>query len=66
MNSSYVIYWKSKVNGRTGHGTKKLTRHEAEELANELNREYPQIEHEAVKAEAVVMHTAPQELLSAA
>ena len=49
MSSTYVIRWKSKVNGRAGRGTKCFERSEAERLAEELNREYPQIEHEAVK-----------------
>jgi hypothetical protein len=51
MNNTYVIQWKSKVNGRAGKGTKLFRREEAERLAEELNREYPQIEHEAVSAE---------------
>ena len=45
----YVIQWRSKVNGRAGKGTKEFGRAEAEQLAEELNREYPQIHHEAVK-----------------
>jgi hypothetical protein len=49
MSSTYVIRWKSKVNGRAGKGTKQFERTEAERLAQELNREYPQIEHEPVK-----------------
>ena len=49
MSSNYVIRWKSKVNGRAGRGTKSFERAEAERLAEELNRDYPQIEHEAVK-----------------
>jgi len=49
MSSTYVIRWKSKINGRAGRGTKSFERTEAERLAEELNREYPQIEHEAVK-----------------
>jgi hypothetical protein len=49
MSSTYVIRWKSKVNGRAGRGTKCFERAEAERLAHELNHEYPQIEHEAVK-----------------
>jgi hypothetical protein len=52
MSSTYVIRWKSKVNGRAGRGTKCFERGEAERLAQELNREYPQIEHEAVKMTA--------------
>src|SRR5262245_44711755 len=50
MNNRYIIQWKSKVNGRSGKGTKFFTREEAEELAAELNREYPEIEHEALGA----------------
>ena len=44
-----MIQWKSKVNGRAGQGTKMFEREEAKRLAEELNREYPQIEHEAVR-----------------
>ncbi|MDB6109928.1 MAG: hypothetical protein JWR69_1678 [Pedosphaera sp.] len=47
MNKTYVIYWKSKVNGRTGTGTAFFEREEAENLAAELNQDYPEIEHEA-------------------
>lgn len=50
MKSAYVIQWKSKVNGRAGRGTKQFDRPEAEQLAAELNREYPDIQHEVVKA----------------
>jgi len=49
MSSTYVIRWKSKVNGRAGRGTKCFERTEAARLADELNREYPEIEHEIVK-----------------
>jgi hypothetical protein len=52
MNKTYVIQWKSRVNGRTGRGTKHFDREEADRLAIELNREYPQIEHEVVNAMA--------------
>jgi hypothetical protein len=52
MNISYVIQWKSKSNGRAGRGTKRFDREEAERLAEELNREYPQIDHQAVEAPA--------------
>lgn len=48
MNNSYLIQWKSKVNGRAGRGTKRFDKDEAERLVEELNHEYPQIEHEAV------------------
>jgi len=52
MNNSYVIQWKSKSNGRAGRGTKRFDKEEAERLVGELNREYPQIEHQAVEAPA--------------
>lgn len=52
MNNSYVIQWKSKSNGRAGRGTKRFDKEEAERLVQELNREYPQIEHEAVEVAA--------------
>jgi hypothetical protein len=67
MNGTYVIYWKSKINGRTGRGTRLLNLEEAEALATELNLEYPSIDHEAVKADSVVSVMSPSnELLSAA
>jgi hypothetical protein len=50
MNKMYVIQWKSNVNGRAGKGTKLFKREEAERLAEELNREYPQIQHELLEA----------------
>jgi len=52
MRNNYVIKWKSKVNGRVGRGTKLFTREEAQRLANELNREYPDIEHQVVPADS--------------
>ena len=58
MNNSYVIQWKSKVNGRAGRVTKRFEKEEVERLVEELNREYPQIEHEAVRA-ADVAEEAP-------
>jgi len=48
--NSYVIQWKSKVNGRAGRGTKLFAQQEAQRLVDELNREYPQIDHEIVNA----------------
>ncbi len=50
MSNTYVIRWKSLVNGRSGKGSKHFTRQEAEDLAEELNREFPQIQHEAAKS----------------
>ena len=52
MNKTHVIQWKSKVNGRAGRGTKQFSREEAERLVDELNREYPQIEHEVLNTKA--------------
>lgn len=52
MNVAYVIRWKSKVNGRAGRGSKRFARQEAERLADELNREYPDIEHDVIEAPA--------------
>ena len=50
MNNSYVIQWKSKVNGRAGRGTKRFEKEEADRLVEELNQEYPEIEHTAIPA----------------
>lgn len=50
MSKSYVIQWKSLVNGRSGKGTNLFALDEAQQLAQELNREYPAIVHEAVEA----------------
>ncbi len=49
MSEKFVIQWKSKVNGRAGRGTKLFDRDEGEQLIQELNREYPSIDHELVK-----------------
>jgi hypothetical protein len=51
MTKTYVIQWKSKVNGRAGRGTKLFNREEAEQLVQELNVEYPQIQHEVYDTE---------------
>jgi hypothetical protein len=63
----YVIQWKSKTNGRIGIGKKEFSRGEAEHLAEELNQEYPEIHHEAVKAKVVAARRveAPEEHLVA-
>ena len=52
MNKTYVIRWKSKVNGRAGRGTKHFNREDAQRLVEELNQEYPQIEHEAFNTQS--------------
>jgi len=51
MSKTYVIQWKSKVNGRAGKGTKLFDLDEAQELAAELNQEYPDIFHELLNTE---------------
>lgn len=51
MSKTYVIQWKSKVNGRAGKGTKLFERNEAEQLVQELNHEYPDIQHELLNTE---------------
>ena len=65
MNKMYVIQWKSKVNGRAGRGTKMFERREAEQLVEELNREYPQIDHEVVEA-VPAPHEEPRPVVLAA
>ena len=52
MSNTYVIQWKSKISGRSGRGTKRFSLPEAEGLAHELNREYPDIHHELLEVEA--------------
>jgi DNA-directed RNA polymerase subunit F len=61
MNNSYVIQWKSKVNGRAGRGTKQFEKEEVDRLVEELNREYPQIEHLAVPAADIAPASARDE-----
>ena len=39
------------MNGRAGRGTKLFERSEAQKLADELNDEYPQIDHEVAEVE---------------
>jgi hypothetical protein len=51
METRYLIQWKSKANGRAGKGTKRFTLQEAESLANELNRQFPHIQHKPMPAE---------------
>jgi hypothetical protein len=51
MSNACVILWKSRTNGRAGKGTKLFRREEAESLAEELNRQFPQIIHEAASVE---------------
>lgn len=48
-NDLYVIYWKSKVTGKTGNGTAKLSKQDARILADELNEKYSELHHWIVK-----------------
>jgi hypothetical protein len=53
MDKKYVIQWKSRTNGRTGTGTTLFDREEAEHLAQELNRDFPGIEHQSLDTQAI-------------
>ena len=50
MKKMYVIQWKSMVNGRCGKGSKAFDYDTAANLVEELNRDYPEIQHEMVPA----------------
>ena len=52
MNKSYVIHWKSRTNGRIGTGTTRFNQDEANELVQELNHDFPEIEHLALNVES--------------
>jgi hypothetical protein len=45
---TYMIRWRSLINGTTGIGSYLFEKEDAEQLANELNQDYPGIHHEAV------------------
>jgi hypothetical protein len=62
MINSYLIQWKSTINGRAGKGTKLFAFEEASRLAAELNREYPGIHHEAVEAGSPPENPEPREM----
>ena len=47
---TYVIRWQSSINGNLGTSKIRFEKEEAEHLAEELNRDYPLIHHEAVPA----------------
>jgi hypothetical protein len=53
MSDAFVIQWKSKINGRAGRSSKTFSREAGEQLARELNAEYPEILHELVSLSAV-------------
>lgn len=41
----YVIAWKSKITGKTGQGTAKFSKAEADRIVEEANRQYPDLYH---------------------
>jgi hypothetical protein len=45
---THAIFWKSFVSGQIGTGTKRFEKEDAERLAAELNKDYPDINHEVV------------------
>jgi len=47
------------INGRTGKGTKLFELEDAQRLAQELNREYPNIHHEVIDASPPVEPLTP-------
>jgi hypothetical protein len=48
MSKTYVIRWNSKSNGRSGMGTTRFDKEEADQLAEELNTDFPDIHHEVL------------------
>jgi hypothetical protein len=51
----FIIAWLNTTNARKGRGTRQFPRVEAESLADELNKDYPEIEHQAVPVNGVVV-----------
>ena len=45
---THAIFWRSVISGQVGTGTKRFEKEDAERLATELNKDYPDIVHEAV------------------
>jgi len=45
---THAIHWESRVTGTVGTGTKVFDREAAEQLAEELNEKFPDIDHKAV------------------
>jgi hypothetical protein len=57
---THTIHWKSRANGMMGAGTILFEKEAAERLAEELNRDYPGIYHEAVIALPAAETASPQ------
>jgi hypothetical protein len=64
MSESFVIQWKSIVNGRVGKGTKIFSREEGEALIRELNNEYPEMVHELVIAPPIPGHSGAERTMT--
>jgi ArsR family metal-binding transcriptional regulator len=47
----WIVKWKSRITGLAGQGCIKMTKQEAQELADEMNEKLPEIEHWIEKAE---------------
>lgn len=47
MQNTFVISWKSKTGASAGQGKRFFSQEEAQQLADELNRDYPEFTHEA-------------------
>ena len=56
MNKMYVIYWRSRTNGRMGTGTTRFDHAEANRLVEELNHDFPEIEHRVLEANGEPAH----------
>lgn len=48
QSPKFVIHWRNLSNWRTGIGTTEFSEGMANTLANQLNQDYPEIEHVAV------------------
>jgi hypothetical protein len=62
---THTIHWKSRATGMMGSGTILFEKEAAERLADELNRNYPGIYHEAVCALPDLGETATAHLANA-
>src|SRR5262245_45433320 len=49
----YQIHWRNLTNGRSGVGPKQLPEAEARKLADDLNEEHPDFEHQALPVGSV-------------
>jgi hypothetical protein len=52
MSDAFRIHWRNKETGQTGIGPKEFTEAEAAAICQELNADYPNMEHAAIPADA--------------